>query len=270
MVRFRALASALGLFAFACLHAYVAVSYWRAGLEVLSLPIVVYFAGCLATAYGLAFRRSWARMMAIGIAVAALSQLSSGVVVVAFTGWMPLSWTSGCVQFALNMALLLGTSGKRMRAAFEEAAGSGWTLDLPLVRLARTALIAGIAAVPMLFSMAAAAAYASPLSRVVASVGGVLMFVAQLLVLRRKSAGLLLLLFASITSAVGVVGTFATLDRNPALAGNDWYFSCTVIDGVSALSGVVLGLGLFIAFVPRFRTFLSTSSRLPVDRAEHA
>lgn len=257
MTRVRAVGAALGLSLFAVVHAHGAVARWRDGLVVLALPLVVFTAGCLATAFGLVARRYWARMMALGIAVAALTQIVSGGAVLAATGWQPLSLESALVQLALNIALLLSMSGSAMRSAFEESSASPWRFDAALARLARVAVIAGIAAVPMLLSMAAAAVYAAEAPRIVAVVGAASMFLSHLFLIRGRAAGLLLLGAASLTSAAGVVGTLATLDGNPALAGQDWYFPCTVVDAVSALAGTVLGAALFVAFLPRLFRYLA-------------
>ena len=257
MVRVRTLLSALGLLSFAAIHALTVVHYVHDELYVLALPVVVYSLGCLTTAMGLITRQWWARMMAVGIGAVALSQLCSGAVFYAFTGQAPISHASALLQVSLNVALVAAMSGRAMQGAFEDSDRSPWSFQSPLTRLARLALVAGIGAVPMMFSMAAAAAYSAPAPRVVSAIGGALMFAAHVLLLRRRSAGLLLLVLASVVGGVGVAWTVASFDRAPYLAGQEWYLPVTMIDATSAVAGIVLGGGLFAAFVPRFKRFLA-------------
>jgi hypothetical protein len=246
--------------AYAAVHGFNAVHGYGDQPVAVWLTAAVFSLGDAVAVYGLWQRRYWARLLGLGIAIVALTEIAAMGTLIAITPALklPMHWWLGAGQVVPFLVLLMAMLGPSMRAAFDEAPSSPWRFDSGLARLTRAALVAGVGAIPMLFLMAATSSRSpDDTARIVAAGAGVSLAVALYLLLRARTAGLPLAALSSVAGAWAAVRIVGSLGFGASGGGSpDWSSWQTVMAAACLIPGVVLGAGVFAAYLPRMVRFL--------------
>lgn len=232
----RKIFASLILLAFAGMHAWGSYHGYDSTIS------AIYAAGLLVAAGALLFEFHWARFFGLGIA--ATGVLGCGVMLLMYGHTEGFIWGQA-VGFALLGALLFG---KRMSERYE--AKAGWGDGTIREHTLSWAVIFNFAMLPMLLKyLGNEGSWITDLVRVATAGTLALASIAVFLLLRRRTAGLLLLaacgvssIFLAVGAAAGLEGLIAGAGKVDMLCGTaHWMRTMQITETAMVVAGVIPG-----------------------------